>query len=111
MTGNKKFLESEEYKFDITNFNESTSLKNINYEYKRLDWFFRSFRFIDCIFLNLANKLQTESLIYILLNIIGAGVACFAAVLIHFIPFIILEGCWTLVSILALIKFYAKKTQ
>ena len=60
-------------------------------------------------FLNLANKLPQNSLLYILLNIIGAGVACLASILINYIPFIILEGCWTLVSIWALINFYTKK--
>ncbi len=60
-------------------------------------------------FLNLFNKLQKNSLLYILLNIIGAGIACFAAILIHYTPFIILEGCWTVVSIGALINFYLQK--
>jgi hypothetical protein len=60
-------------------------------------------------FLNLANKLHKNSLQYILLNIIGAGIACLAAISINYIPFIILEGCWTIVSIGALINFFRKK--
>ena len=60
-------------------------------------------------FLNLANKLHKDSLPYILLNIIGAGIACLASVLINYLPFIILEGCWTIVSIGALMNFLGKK--
>jgi hypothetical protein len=60
-------------------------------------------------FLNLFNKLPKNSLVYILLNIIGAGIACLAAILINYTPFIILEGCWTIVSIGALINFFFKK--
>lgn len=60
-------------------------------------------------FLNLANKLGKNSMIYILLNIIGAGTACMAAIFIEYTPFIILEGTWTLVSVWALIDLYFKK--
>jgi len=60
-------------------------------------------------FLNLVNKLPKNSSLYIFLNIVGAGIACIAAILINYIPFIILEGCWTIVSIGALINLYIKK--
>ncbi|MGZ4056510.1 MAG: CBU_0592 family membrane protein [Bacteroidia bacterium] len=60
-------------------------------------------------FLNLANRLHKDSPLYILLNIIGAGIACLASILISYLPFIILEGCWTVVSIGALINFMRKK--
>ena len=56
--------------------------------------------------LNLAGKLDKDSLVYILMNIIGAGLACLASYLIHYIPFIILEGTWTVVSIGALINYF-----
>ncbi len=59
--------------------------------------------------LNLFNKLHKDNLVYILLNIVGAGIACLASVLINYVPFIILEGTWTLVSIIGLINFYKKK--
>jgi hypothetical protein len=62
-------------------------------------------------FMNLANKLHKDSLSYILLNVIGAGIACLASVLISYLPFVILEGCWTLVSIWALINYYKTKKQ
>ena len=60
-------------------------------------------------FLNLTNKLHKDSLGYILLNIIGAGVACLASVLINYVPFIVLEGTWTIVSVWALIVHYKNK--
>ena len=40
--------------------------------------------------------------LYILLNIVGAGLSCYASVLIHYWPFVILEGCWVLVSVAGL---------
>jgi Ca2+/Na+ antiporter len=58
--------------------------------------------------MNLLKKWQQESLPYILLNIVGAALACMSSVLINFIPFIILEGTWTLVSITALVKYIRK---
>ena len=56
--------------------------------------------------LNLLNKISKERIIYILMNIIGDGLACFASYLIHYVPFIILEAVWTLVSLIALLQFY-----
>ena len=60
--------------------------------------------------LNLLKKIPVTGLAYILMNIVGAGMACLASWLIHYIPFVILEATWTLVSIIALIKylFHAK---
>jgi hypothetical protein len=60
-------------------------------------------------FLNLSNKLHKDSLSYILMNIIGAGIACFASVMIHYLPFVVLEGSWTIVSVYALITVLRKK--
>ena len=60
-------------------------------------------------FLNLSNKIHKDSYSYIGMNIIGAGIACLASVLIHYYPFVILEGCWTIVSIIALIGVMRKK--
>jgi hypothetical protein len=54
--------------------------------------------------LNLINKLEKDSFTYILLNILGAGIACLASILINYLPFIILEGTWAIVSIGGLIN-------
>ncbi len=40
--------------------------------------------------------------LYILLNIIGAGLSCYASVMIRYWPFVVLEGCWVLVSMVGL---------
>lgn len=54
--------------------------------------------------LNLLGKISKDGLPYILLNIIGAGLACLASYLINYLPFVVLEGTWMLVSIIALVK-------
>lgn len=57
--------------------------------------------------MNLLKKWSQESLPYILLNTIGAGLSCASSVVIHFVPFIILEGVWTLVSAVALVRYFS----
>jgi len=54
--------------------------------------------------LNLANKLSASSVTYLLLNIVGAGLACVSSYLIEFWPFVVLEGVWTISSFIMLIK-------
>ncbi|TRX23027.1 hypothetical protein FNW25_06385 [Flavobacterium franklandianum] len=60
-------------------------------------------------FLNLNNKLEKDSFVYLQMNFIGAGLACFASVLMKYLPFIILEGCWTIVSAFGLFKYFKQK--
>jgi hypothetical protein len=55
-------------------------------------------------FLNIMNIIHKQSFLYIVLNVLGAGLACAASVLLDYIPFIVLEAAWTLVSGIALIK-------
>ena len=55
-------------------------------------------------FLNLFKLLSQDSRIYISLNILGAGISCYASWLIHYTPFIILEAVWCLVAMAALAK-------
>jgi len=61
-------------------------------------------------FLNLKDTIKKDGLTYLLLNLFGAGIACFASVLLNYMPFIILEGCWTLVSAIGLFNYFNKKT-
>ncbi len=61
--------------------------------------------------LNLAGKLSRHGLPYILMNIFGAGLACLASWLIHYIPFVVLEGTWTVVSIGALVNYITEKSK
>lgn len=62
-------------------------------------------------FLNLRNLLDKESITYLLLNFIGAGLACFASVLLNYLPFIILEGSWTLVSAIGIYNYITKNSK
>ena len=59
-------------------------------------------------FLNVTGKLDSKDLSFILLNLVGAGMACFASVLLNYWPFIILEGIWGLVSLAALIDYFRR---
>ena len=56
-------------------------------------------------FLNLTDKIGKNSLVYLQMNFIGAGLACLASVLMKYLPFIILEGCWTIVSAFGIFKY------
>ena len=59
--------------------------------------------------MNLLKRWDQQSLLYIILNLAGAGLACASSILIQFIPFIILEGTWALVSLIALINYNKNK--
>ena len=59
--------------------------------------------------MNLLQKWKQDSLPYILLNIVGAGLSCASSVVIRFFPFIILEATWTLVSVFALLKYIKQR--
>lgn len=59
-------------------------------------------------FMNLFKLLKQGSKIYLLLNFIGAGLACYASYLINFIPFVVLEGAWTAVSVIGLARSFKK---
>lgn len=48
--------------------------------------------------------LNSKSKIFFLLNIVGAGLACYASWLISYWPFVVLEGVWFLVSVFGLLK-------
>ena len=55
--------------------------------------------------LNVMGKLNRKSLTFILLNVVGGSLACLASILMNYLPFIVLEGVWTLVSLLSLINY------
>ena len=55
-------------------------------------------------FLNTAKLLPDDTKLFYTINIIGAALACYASWLINYMPFVILEGTWTLVSIYGLMK-------
>lgn len=75
-----------------------------------IDWigFIGVFQILLAYILNVVGKIKSNDLTFILLNLIGASMACFASILMEYIPFIILEGVWTIVSIISLIKYKRK---
>ena len=58
-------------------------------------------------FCNIAGKLSSSDKQFILLNLFGSALACYASYIIRYWPFVILEGTWFLVSVFGL--FAAKK--
>jgi len=59
-------------------------------------------------FLHLQNIIQKEEITYLLLNFAGAAMACFASILLNYWPFIVLEGCWAVVSAVGLFNHFKK---
>jgi hypothetical protein len=55
-------------------------------------------------FLETAGLLENNGRAFYVMNIIGAALACYASLLINYLPFVILEGTWVLVSIYGLMK-------
>jgi hypothetical protein len=60
--------------------------------------------------LNLAKILKAESVPYLLLNLVGAGLACTSSWMIDFMPFVILEATWTGATLVALIRTLTGRT-
>ena len=59
-------------------------------------------------FFNTFSLIPKEGWLFFCMNIIGAGLACYASLLINYVPFIILEGVWCLVSVAGFIKLIFK---
>jgi len=54
---------------------------------------------LAAFFLNLFKLIDVDSKSYIILNIIGPGLATYYAFLVNVIPFVIFEGVWTIFAI------------
>ena len=54
--------------------------------------------------LNLFGWLTSTSRCYQGLNLLGAGLACYASWQIDFFPFVVLEGIWSLVALTAFLR-------
>lgn len=77
----------------------------------KIDWigFIGVFQILLAYLLNVIGKIKTNDLTFIILNLIGAGMACFASILMEYLPFIILEGVWAIVSLISLLKYKRKQ--
>ena len=58
--------------------------------------------------LNLLGRLSKDGWPYIVMNIVGAGLSCLASVMIRYMPFVLLEAVWTLVSVGALVGYFRR---
>jgi len=72
-----------------------------------VDWigFIGVFQILLAYMLNAMGKVSHKDLSFILLNLIGAGMACLSSILLNYMPFIILEGVWTIISLISLLKY------
>lgn len=61
--------------------------------------------------MNLLKKWKQDGFLYTFLNTIGATMTCISSWLIHFIPFVVLEATWTIVSLVALIKYFQSRNK
>ena len=55
-------------------------------------------------FMNLFGMLTTESRAYQAMNVVGAGISCYASYLIGFIPFVVLEAVWCVTALAAILR-------
>ena len=76
-----------------------------------VDWlgFIGVFQILLAYFLNVTGKVANSSLAFILLNLVGAAMACLASVILNYLPFIILEGIWALIALYSLLKYKQPK--
>ena len=59
-------------------------------------------------FMNIFSFIKKDGVLFYVMNIIGASLACYASILINYLPFIILEATWAMVSVLGLVKVLNK---
>ncbi|MGH2554042.1 MAG: CBU_0592 family membrane protein [Chitinophagaceae bacterium] len=55
-------------------------------------------------FCSIFGFIHEKSKLFFLFNIAGAGLACYASLLIRYWPFVVLEGVWCLVSVIGYVK-------
>lgn len=55
-------------------------------------------------FLNTFKYVSDNSKLYFVLNIVGGAFACYGSILLNSLPFIIVEGTWSVVALIGLIK-------
>jgi len=55
-------------------------------------------------FLNMFHFIDENSMVYIMMNILGASISGYASYMISFTPFIILEGTWAAVAVAGMVR-------
>ena len=76
-----------------------------------VDWigFIGVFLILLAYILNVTNKIANKNIAFIILNFVGASLACLASVLMKYVPFIVLEGVWAIVSLFSLFNYFTTK--
>jgi hypothetical protein len=59
---------------------------------------------LTAFFLNLFGFLDRRAHSYQTMNAVGAGLSCYASYLIGFVPFVVLEGTWSVVALVAILR-------
>ena len=54
--------------------------------------------------LNLLKLMRSDGHLYMGLNLVGAGLACYSSYLISFMPFVVLEGVWAVAALVAIAR-------
>jgi uncharacterized protein with PQ loop repeat len=76
----------------------------MNFTFADLVGFTGALLLLLAYFMQLRNIIKKDSKRNIVLNVVGAGLSCLASILIHYIPFVILEFTWMLVSFFPLFQ-------
>jgi hypothetical protein len=63
---------------------------------------------LTAFFLNISDKMHNDHPIYIVLNLVGSSLACYASLVIEYYPFVFLEGIWMSFSTWALCIFFKR---
>jgi len=50
--------------------------------------------------------MRSDGHLYMGLNLVGAGLACYSSYLISFMPFVVLEGAWALGALMAIARTF-----
>ena len=54
--------------------------------------------------LNLLKLQRADGYPYMVLNLVGAALACWSSLMIRFMPFVVLEGAWSLAALALLAR-------
>ncbi|MBX9721048.1 MAG: hypothetical protein K2X81_06625 [Candidatus Obscuribacterales bacterium] len=60
-------------------------------------------------FMQVFGWLKQKSLTYVLLNLFGSALSCYASMLIHYMPFVVLEALWCIVALISLLRLISNK--
>ena len=59
--------------------------------------------------LNLVGRMEPDSRVYLLLNLIGATLTCISSIMISFWPFVVLEAVWAAAALVGLVKWVSRE--